>query len=81
VTLLQTCAWLAHCNSHKGTNLTGIDPVTGAVTELFNPRQQLWNDHLTFQIVFIFGRTAVGRTTVAVLDMNSDEQVELRVAR
>src|SRR6266853_608587 len=26
------------CNLHKGTNLTGIDPETTAVTQLFHPR-------------------------------------------
>jgi 5-methylcytosine-specific restriction endonuclease McrA len=30
------------CNLHKGTNLTGIDPETGALTELFHPRHQEW---------------------------------------
>ena len=27
------------CNLHKGTNLTGIDPETNQVTELFHPRR------------------------------------------
>ena len=27
------------CNLHKGTNLTGIDPETSAVTQLFHPRR------------------------------------------
>ncbi len=26
-----------HCNSHKGTNLTGIDPDSGALVSLFHP--------------------------------------------
>jgi|SRR5262252_6657247 len=33
------------CNLHKGTNLTGIDPETGTVTELFHPRNHNWNAH------------------------------------
>jgi 5-methylcytosine-specific restriction endonuclease McrA len=32
------------CNLHKGLNLTGIDPNTGAVTELFHPRHHNWED-------------------------------------
>jgi 5-methylcytosine-specific restriction endonuclease McrA len=28
-----------HCNSHKGPNLTGIDPITKKLTKLFNPRR------------------------------------------
>src|SRR5262245_27002940 len=27
-----------HCNLHKGSNLTGIDPETGVVVVLFHPR-------------------------------------------
>jgi 5-methylcytosine-specific restriction endonuclease McrA len=27
-----------HCNCHKGSNLTGIDPQTEEIVELFNPR-------------------------------------------
>jgi len=30
--------------------------------------------------VIVLGRTAIGRTTVRVLDMNSDDQVQLREA-
>ena len=68
------------CNLHKGPNLTGIDPLTAAVTELFHPRQQRWEDHFTFEGIYITGRTAVGRTTIQVLDMNSDDQLNLRAA-
>ena len=32
------------CNLHKGTNLTGIDPETNEVTELFHPRRQNWDE-------------------------------------
>ena len=33
------------CNSHKGPNLTGIDPVTKKLTKLFNPRRHKWERH------------------------------------
>lgn len=26
------------CNLHKGSNLTGIDPETGTIVQLYNPR-------------------------------------------
>ncbi len=35
----------SHCNLHKGPNLTGIDPLSGAVAILFDPRRQSWDDH------------------------------------
>src|SRR6266849_9249366 len=66
------------CNSHKGTNLTGIDPETNEVTNLFHPRRQEWNEHFGLQGVYLVGKTAKGRTTIRVLNMNSDDQVALR---
>lgn len=67
------------CNLHKGTNLAGYDPQTGVLTTLFNPRQQAWSEHFRWQGIFIFGKTAVGRTTVEVLQLNSEERLELRI--
>ena len=66
------------CNLHKGPNLTGIDPETNRVTELFHPRRHCWEDHFTRRGVYIVGTSAVGRTTVRVLRMNSDDQLALR---
>jgi 5-methylcytosine-specific restriction endonuclease McrA len=66
------------CNLHKGPNLTGIDPETNEVTALFHPRRQRWQDHFAWDGIYIIGRTAVGRTTVRVLDMNSDDRLILR---
>src|SRR5260370_38320343 len=40
------------CNLHKGTNLTGIDPETKEITELFNPRRQAWEDHFGWQGIY-----------------------------
>jgi len=65
------------CNLHKGSNLTGIDPETNEVTILFHPRRQAWSTHFTWDGVSIIGLTAIGRTTVRVLAMNSDDQLAL----
>ncbi len=66
------------CNLHKGTNLTGIDPQTNEVTQLFHPRRQEWDEHFRLQGVDLVGKTATGRTTIRVLNMNSEDQVALR---
>src|SRR5215475_2674438 len=66
------------CNLHKGTNLSGIDPETGNVTGLFHPRRHRWRDHFTRRGIHIEGKTAIGRTTVQVLRMNSEDQLALR---
>ncbi|MCU1264082.1 MAG: endonuclease [Acidobacteria bacterium] len=69
------------CNLHKGTNLTGIDPQTNQVTELFHPRRQNWNEHFEWQGIHVDGKTPAGRTTIRVLNMNSEDQVALRSSR
>jgi 5-methylcytosine-specific restriction endonuclease McrA len=66
------------CNLHKGPNLTGIDPQTNRVVELFHPRRQLWEDHFEWRGIYLFGKTAVGRTTIRVLNKNSEDQLALR---
>jgi hypothetical protein len=73
------------CNLKKGPNLSGIDPETGQVSALFNPRQDLWEDHfaalvgaLVPQGVAIEGLTPVGRATVRVLGLNEEMRQILR---
>lgn len=66
------------CNLHKGSNLTGIDPNTKRVTELFHPRRQRWDEHFEWHGLEVLGKTTIGRTTVRVLHMNSEDQLALR---
>ena len=66
------------CNLSKSSNIAGRDPETLELTELFNPRMQCWNEHFERRGIFIVGRTAIGRTTIEVLNINSDESLELR---
>jgi 5-methylcytosine-specific restriction endonuclease McrA len=74
------CLACIDCNLHKGPNLTGIDPLTDSVAPLFHPRQQRWDEHFQWDGIHIIGRTEVGRATIRVLCMNSEEQLELRMA-
>jgi 5-methylcytosine-specific restriction endonuclease McrA len=66
------------CNLGKSSNRTGIDPITREITQLYNPRTQNWDDHFGRHGPLIVGLTAIGRTTVYVLNMNSEDQVERR---
>jgi hypothetical protein len=68
------------CNLSKGTNLAGRDPETSSLTALFHPRTQSWDEHFEWRGAYLVGKTAVGRTTIEVLRINSDEQVQLRLA-
>jgi len=68
------------CNLHKGSNLTGIDPNTGQVIELFNPRRQRWPEHFAWNRSDIAGLSATGRTTIRVMDLNSEDRIRVRLA-
>jgi hypothetical protein len=67
-----------HCNLHKGTNLSGIDPETGTIVPLFHPRRDDWDSHFERRGIRVAGRTAAGRATVEVLNMNATARLELR---
>ncbi|MEX0717899.1 MAG: HNH endonuclease signature motif containing protein [Planctomycetaceae bacterium] len=66
------------CNLHKGPNVAGFDPETGRLTDLFHPRRHEWAEHFEWSGATIVGKTAIGRTTVEVLGLNSDERLQLR---
>jgi hypothetical protein len=66
------------CNLRKGPNLTGIDPVTGRVVQLFNPRRQNWNANFRWDGAILIGRTPRGRATIEVLAINDPDFVAVR---
>ena len=67
-----------HCNSHKGPNIAGIDPVSGKLTKLFHPRRHKWEHHFRWEGAKLRGRTAIGRATIRVLKINAPLRVILR---
>jgi hypothetical protein len=73
------CWSCTQCNVHKGTNFATTDPASGGRVNLFNPRQDIWQDH--FQVGLdgtVHGLTDIGRATVRLLDMNGVPQLDLR---
>ena len=66
------------CNRFKGPNLSGIDPLTGRITNLFHPRRHRWMRHFRWRGGRLEGRTAIGRTTIRVLHMNDPGRSLLR---
>jgi hypothetical protein len=67
-----------YCNSFKGPNIGGIDPETRKLTSLFNPREEVWSEHFQWQGAILIGLTAIGRTTIDVLEINASDCVLLR---
>ena len=76
----ENLAFACHlCNNKKGPNLSGIDPDTGELTRLFNPRTDAWNTHFRLgDDGFILGLTPIGRTTAYVLGINVAVRVQIR---
>jgi hypothetical protein len=74
--------WLAcpMCNSHKSDRIDAIDPETGVIASIFNPRQEQWQNHFEWVEggTVIRGKTRVGRATVAALQMNHPDIVAAR---
>lgn len=78
---LSNLAWCCQrCNSHKGPNLTGVDPDTSVLVRLFHPREDKWEDHFSMDALMILGQTAKGRATTWLLEMNSEERIRWRAA-
>jgi hypothetical protein len=68
----------ALCNKHKGTDLSSIDPETGRLVPLFHPRRDRWTDHFRIEKGALLPRTASGRVTVRLLQLNHADRVEER---
>ncbi len=72
------CVACDRCNLKKGPNLSSIDPLTGDLVPLFNPRTDQWTQHFRRTQAEIFGQTSIGRATADLLEFNSPRRRELR---
>lgn len=66
------------CNRAKGSNIASLDPATGALAPLFNPRTHVWSEHFRFNGPVIEPLTAEGRVTVFLLHLNIPARVTIR---
>ena len=69
-----------HCNRQKGPNIASVDPETGQIEPLFNPRTDRWETHFRFEGTRIVPLTAAGRATVLLLKLNSSERIRVRTS-
>lgn len=58
------------CSLHKAARETVRDPETGNDVPIYSPRRQVWSDHFRWDGFRVMGTTAIGRATVAVLNLN-----------
>jgi hypothetical protein len=66
------------CNRFKGPNLAGVDPVSGRVARLFDPRENNWAEHFGWNGPRLVGRTAIGRATIQALRLNRTDAIAVR---
>ncbi len=76
------CLACFHCNRKKGIKIKGIDPFTDKEISLFHPRKHIWIGHFIWSSdrLEIVGLTAIGRTTIAALDLNRERVTRIRAA-
>lgn len=58
------------CSLHKSDRQIVEDPDTQEAVKIFNPRQQVWREHFSWDGVRVLGLTATGRATIDALRMN-----------
>lgn len=69
-----------YCNSHKGPNIAGVDPISGRILRLYHPRKDRWSRHFEWAGAVLHGKTAIARATIAVLSINDPDAVAVREA-
>jgi hypothetical protein len=78
---LDNLAWACGiCNRFKGTDIASVDPETGNIVPLFNPRKQQWGRHFRLNGLRIAPFTASGRATEVLLQLNADDRLIQRQA-
>lgn len=68
------------CNNHKYQHTEAVDPVSGLIAPLYNPRRDHWSNHFVWSadLLVLVGLTPTGRATIATLRLNRTGVVNLR---
>jgi hypothetical protein len=74
------CLACPSCNLHKSNLTTATDPESGQRVPLFRPGSMRWAEHFDWVGFRLVGRTASGRATIELLDLNSERRVRIREA-
>ena len=65
---------------HRADRIAALDPQTGEIVRIFNPRHQNWSEHFAWNDSAdrILGMTPTGRATVIALNLNRATLVRAR---
>ncbi len=67
------------CNKYKGSDLSSIDPGSGEIVRLYQPRRDVWSEHFRLEAGEVVAVSAIGRVTVQLLQMNRRARVQERL--
>lgn len=68
----------ALCNKYKGSDLSSLDPETGAIVPLFHPRRDRWDEHFQLEGPEFKGLTPIGCVTIRLLRLNHPPRLRER---
>lgn len=70
------------CNIYKSDKTIFLDTITQEFFPLFNPRVSIWEEHFIWDkfLTSIIGKTAIGRVTIAAIQLNRYQLKNLRRA-
>ncbi len=80
-TILENLALACRaCNIFKSNHLVGIDDYGKEIERLFNPRQDVWNEHFSVDLgtLEFIGLSKIGQGTNNRLRLNSEMQLSAR---
>lgn len=68
------------CNRYKQDKTSAVDPFSQAEFPLYNPREEIWQQHFVWDIGFtkMWGLTAIGRATIEALQLNRPTLIRMR---
>ncbi|MEM7538310.1 MAG: HNH endonuclease signature motif containing protein [Chloroflexota bacterium] len=79
-TIDNLCLACWDCNLAKSNRIMAKDMITGQTVRLFDPNQQLWEEHFEWNQngLIIMGLTSIGRATVDAIKLNRPPLVRSR---
>ena len=73
---LDNLAWSCFlCNLYKGSDIGTILLPSKQFVRLFNPREDIWDEHFELDDGVIYPKTAIGEATIKVLRLNDVERI------
>lgn len=81
ITELINLAWACFpCNNIKGTDIGTMLLPDRTFVRLFNPREELWDEHFEMEQGVIYAKTKIGEATIKVLKLNEVDRIIERQA-